>query len=113
LEGVQNRCPPQKLDLVVFYLAQVHWYEYYSGMQHDSVGELLDNWRPYTRPQYEPESLSGDVDTAPRGGGSDGAVPDGDAPLISASESDGEEDEEKHEEEAEEGGKAASCSLLV
>lgn len=27
-------------------------YEYYSGVQHASVGELLDTWRPYTRPAY-------------------------------------------------------------
>ena len=36
----------------MLYLAQVHMYEYYSGVQHTSVGELLDTWRPYTRPAY-------------------------------------------------------------
>jgi hypothetical protein len=87
----------QKLDLIVFYLAQVHWYEYYSGVQHDSVGALLDNWRPYTRTQYEPESFGGDVDTTPHGGGTDEApaVADGgDVTVLSGSESDGEQEEE-------------------
>jgi hypothetical protein len=42
----------QKLDLAVLYLAQVHLYEYYSGVQHASIGEMLDTWRPYSRPTY-------------------------------------------------------------
>ena len=78
----------------MLYLAQVHLFEYYSGVQHATVGLLLDTWRPYTRPIYtapveavsRTDSGDGDVDTG-AGGKAGDAKDDDDASSVASDHS--------------------------